>query len=427
MFGNGRYPDVNLRLDAVVDMMREVSLQQDPQALVQVYGKRMGEFLNSDGFMSVSRRGLEAPAYRVTRASKWGYAFDPWRQRDKLPLLRGGVLADLIYSDRPHMMNVLRFPTDDPAAEFVPPDARLLVAVPHYDGGVALNYVFHFYRDPAAFDPENLPEMVWMSNLFGRGVNNLALSRDLRDALDALDRELKVVEEMQRSLLPQEVPTVPTLNLAAHYQTSRHAGGDYYDFFDLGGGLLGIFVADVSGHGTPAAVVMAVTHALAHNYPGNPNPAELLMHYLNQKLCASPTSAKGNFVTAFYGIYDSNTRRLTYSSAGHPEGRVLRAGGAIESLDGAKSLPLGIHDEERFTQAEIALAPGDRLCIFTDGITESFDPAGQMYGIDRLDAAISRGAGDPQAMINALLEDVGAFTGHPRGEDDRTIIAAVVT
>lgn len=435
MFGNGRYPDANERLDVVVETMKEISLQSDPQALVQVYAKRMAQFLASDGFLSTSRRDLKRPQFRVTRSNKWAGKIDPWRDKDKLPVLTGGIIADLMYSDEPHMLEVLKFPKDDPAYEYLPEDCHFLVAIPHFDMGEALNYVFHFYRAASAFDPQNLPEMVWMSNLFGRGVNNLVLSRDLQVALGSLDKELKKVEEMQQSLLPQQVPPIPTLKLAAHYQTSRHAGGDYYDFFNLGDDHWGLLLADVSGHGTPAAVVMAVTHALAHNYPGSPTPPGIMMHYLNQKLCALPTSATGNFVTAVYANYNARDRTLTYSSAGHPEIRLLREGltvnACVESLHLAKSLPLGIDEHERFHQATVQLKPGDRFCLYTDGITESFNPAHEMFGVERLDEALQKACRgpnpEPQEMINAILESVGAFCGHPRGEDDRTIITAIVT
>lgn len=425
MFGMGQYPDRESRLRAVVEMMREVSLQNDPIELVNVYGRRMAEFVKSAGFISISRRGLKFPEVRVTRAHNWKQIIDPWADKQKLPWIRSGLIPELIYSNEPHFIEPVQLTSDDPIHEYLP-NTYSLVFIPHYDQGESLNGVVHFYNQPGGFNPEDLPEFVWMSNLFGRAVNNLALSREVRKAYDELDREMRVVEELQQSLLPQSMPEIPGFKLAAHYQTSRRAGGDYYDFFDLGAGLWGIFVADVSGHGTPAAVVMAVTHALAHNYPGRPNPPALMMHYLNQKLCESPTSRSGNFVTAFYGIYDAGTRRLSYCSAGHPEGRLLR-GTDVLTMHEAKSLPLGISDEERFTQATVTLEPGDRLALYTDGITESFNSAGEMFGPKRLDDALALGDGDPQMMINTVLEAVGTFSGQARGEDDRTIITALVT
>src|SRR5207253_1299364 len=103
---------------------------------------------------------------------------------------------------------------------------------------------------------------VWLSNLFGRATHNLVLAEELRQAYEAVDRELVAVADIQRSLLPAKLPKIPTMDLAAHYQTSRRAGGDYYDFFPLAEGKWGIIVADVSGHGTPAAVLMAITHCI---------------------------------------------------------------------------------------------------------------------------------------------------------------------
>ena len=128
-------------------------------------------------------------------------------------------------------------------------------------------------RRRPAFDPETFPEWFWVSSLFGRVTHNLVLREELKDAYEIVERELKVVADIQRSLLPQVLPKIPTLELAAYYRTSRWAGGDYYDFFPLPDGRWGILIADVSGHGTPAAVMMAITHSLAHSLPGAGGPA----------------------------------------------------------------------------------------------------------------------------------------------------------
>ena len=115
-----------------------------------------------------------------------------------------------------------------------------LLAIPHFEGGRVLNMVVTGSRQPDAFDPERLPEMFWLSNLFGRATQNLVLSEQVQAAYAAVDQELQIVADIQRSLLPRKLPQVPTLDLAVHYQTSRRAGGDYYDFFKVPGGKLGI-------------------------------------------------------------------------------------------------------------------------------------------------------------------------------------------
>src|SRR4029079_9044984 len=115
-------------------------------------------------------------------------------------------------------------------------------------------------------------EHTWMANLFGRATHNLVLRQEVSKAYDSVEKELQVVADIQRSLLPQELPKIPSLQLATHYQTSQRAGGDYYDFFPLDNGKWGILIAAVSGHGTPAAVLMAVTHSIAHTHHGEPDP-----------------------------------------------------------------------------------------------------------------------------------------------------------
>ena len=133
-----------------------------------------------------------------------------------------------------------------------------------------MNMVVSMRRQVNGFDPQRLPELVLTANLFGRATHNLVLSDEVKRAYEAVDRELKVVSDIQLSLLPERLPHIPTLEIAAHYQTSQRAGGDYYDFFKLPEGRWGILIADVSGHGTPAAVLMAVTHSIAHTFTMSP-------------------------------------------------------------------------------------------------------------------------------------------------------------
>src|SRR5690606_6504622 len=198
---------------------------------------------------------------------------------------------------------------------------RSLAAIPVYDAGVALNMAIFLAHRPGAFDPEQLPERVWSTNLFGRATQNLVLKRDLDEAYRTLQRELRVIEDLQRSMLPQRLPAIPRLEIAAHCQPSARAGGDYYDFFKLPGGKWGLLIADVCGHGAPAAVLMAVTHALANTYIGEASPSAVLED-LNRRLYEGYTAEHGSFVTAFFGVFDPASLTLDYTSAGHPLPRV---------------------------------------------------------------------------------------------------------
>ena len=426
-FFEGGSTDWRQTLNHIVETMREMSLQDDPQAMVRSYGNQVRRYQQTDGFVSLSRRGLEFPKYRVTRSSTWETPIDPWQEKDRLPLLEGGLMGELIYGDVPRIINDVRLADDDPARPFLG-ENRSVMAIPHYDRGVGLNMVLMLRKEPHAFSPEQFPDWFWMSSLFGRATQNLVLSAELKKAYEVVDRELKVVADIQRSLLPTSIPPIPTLSVAAFYQTSQWAGGDYYDFFPLPDGKWGILIADVSGHGTPAAVLMAVTHSLAHGFPGPHDPPSALLSKVNHQLSTLYTASNEAFVTAFYGIYDPSTRRLTYSSAGHNPPRVMRCTQATtESLDGAQSLPLGLVADEVYHDSTLVLEPGDQLAFYTDGITEAIAPDGRMFGIDQLDAVLSRCGGSAQDLVDDVIGAVREFTRGEPPADDMTLLGMVVS
>jgi sigma-B regulation protein RsbU (phosphoserine phosphatase) len=302
-----------------------------------------------------------------------------------------------------------------------------LAAIPHFDNGAAINMFVTMSPQPAAFDPEAFPEEVWISNLFGRATHNLALSAELKAAYALVDQELKMVAHVQRSLLPAELPEIPGLELAAHYQTSRRAGGDYYDLFPLPHGCWGVLIADVSGHGAGAAVLMAITHSIVHSYPGPATPAGKMLQFVNRKLADRYTGDLGSFVTAFYGIYDPARRRLTYSSAGHPPPRLKRCGQPqVIPLAGEGGMPLGINPEETYEDSEVELLSGDNLIFYTDGLTEAQNAAGQLYGTARLDRCLE-GCQQADDLIQQVLEDIDRFTAFHPPDDDRTLVVARVS
>ena len=413
------------RLNHIVDTMREMSRQTDPQAMVKDYGLRMRKLRKIERWVASAaaiwpRRTIASPAAASGRKRSI-----PGVRRSACRCLIGGLLGELLYAGEPRLIDDLRVLPDDPAAAYLA-GQRSLLAIPHYDNGEVLNMFVMMSPQPAAFDPELLPEEVWMSNLFGRATHNLALSQELQAAYKLVDQELKMVASVQRSLLPTVLPEIPGLELAANYQTSRRAGGDYYDVFPLPGGCWGLLVADVSGHGAGAAVLMAITHSIVHSYPGPATPAGKLLEFVNRKLADRYTSDLGSFVTAFYGIYDPASRRLTYASAGHPQPRLKRCGQQrVLPVSCEPGLPLGINADESYCDCSLELIAGDSVLFYTDGITEAMDHAGQMYGTPRLDRCLEgcQPAGD---LIHHVLDNVERFTAGRPPDDDRTLVVARV-
>ncbi len=426
---NGSRP-WNERLKFIVDVMREMSRQTDPQLMVKTYVARMRNVMPSDGFISLSRRDLPAPHYRITRSSLWNEDINPWKNPDILPTFEHGLLGRLIYGDEPVIIDdleALEGLESDPAAQYFH-GHRSLIAMPLFDGGQALNMVVMLSRNPGAFPREQLPERVWMSNLFGRATQNLVLSEQVRSAYETVDRELRAVADIQRSLLPSRLPDIPTLQWAAHYQTSRRAGGDYYDFFPLPDGQWGVLMADVSGHGTPAAVLMAITHSIAHTGGDPKMPPSRLMRFVNERLCHAYTMDSGNFVTAWYAVYEPRAHRLTYCNAGHPAPRLRDATDHIvRPLQSVPSLPLGIDADETYADDTVILRPRDSVILYTDGITEARSRGRELLGTERLDDVLGRCDGTPEETVAEILAAVNAFTGDASPIDDQTLLVAKVS
>ncbi|MGD9018188.1 MAG: SpoIIE family protein phosphatase [Desulfobacterales bacterium] len=251
------------------------------------------------------------------------------------------------------------------------------------------------------------------------------LRREVQDHSDQLERELKVVSQIQRELLPAGLPDIPGLSMAVFYETSRYAGGDYFDIVRVSDHRWGILVADAEGHGAPAAVMMAMTCALFRSCDSiHGKPAQLLTT-INNHLCRVNDSS---FVTAVYGVYDSRDRRLCLARAGHPLPMVYRPSeDRIITLASEGVPPLGWEPYDDVPESRFCLAPGDRLLLYTDGVTERFNPQGTEYGEDRLASRLAGGRGThPGALTHFITDDLAFFAGGRPADDDQLMVLATV-
>jgi phosphoserine phosphatase RsbU/P len=233
------------------------------------------------------------------------------------------------------------------------------------------------------------------------------------------DRELQIARQIQQSLFPQACPRLEGFEVAAASIPCQAVGGDLYDFVPLPRGGVALAVADVSGKGTPASILMASVHASVRALAGTAPPT-LLMDRLNRFLFDSTQDSK--YVTLFYAELDPARRRLVYVNGGHVPPYHLRGGGAMERLTCGGPV-LGLLEDARFEAAEVALAPGDVLAVVTDGATEALSPAEVEFGDEGLAAAL-RGAASQTAAgtLNSLLAAVQSWAGPAGCSDDLTAL-----
>lgn len=233
------------------------------------------------------------------------------------------------------------------------------------------------------------------------------------------DQELQQAREIQQSLLPKEIPQIPGFEIDGAWEPAREVGGDYFDVIRLSGTRLGICIADVVGKSVSAALLMANVQASVRAFAADsPSPA-VLCRRVNSVLCSSIGS--GKFVTFFYGVLDADRHSLEYSNAGHPLPILIRSGGGKQELKNAGAV-LGIFPNWQYENSLLQLAPGDRLLLFTDGITEAGLPEAEEFGEQRLlQCARSCEGLSTRDLKSKLLMDVKQYC-DSQLRDDATLI-----
>ncbi len=235
-------------------------------------------------------------------------------------------------------------------------------------------------------------------------------------------QELAIAKQVQARLFPQSQPSLRSLEYAGACVQSRHVGGDYYDFLDLGQERLGLVVGDIMGKGIAAALLMASLQAnLRSQCAIAVEQPEQLLRSVNRLFCENTDERA--FATLFYSEFDDRTRRLRYANCGHLAALLLHQDDSVEHLPSTAPV-VGLFAEWECPTADRQLVPGDLLAIYTDGITESFSPQEEEFGEPRLIDTLRRHRGrNPAEVVEAVLSEVGQFSPGEQG-DDRTLIIA---
>jgi len=418
----------NPRILSLIRLMSALKQSRSPIETLNAIRRGFGEAYGSLASMMIWTRDLREDEFRLIQLRREGeYAVggnDPWLM-DEFPLYRGGLVPRIISTPGPHIVNEVDW-SGDPHFAGALEGYSSVIAIPFDGQRLPMSWTFLLKRTPPNFTTTELEQSVLRTVLVGALLESQSLAQELASANERIDRDVRQVADLQRLLLPDPLPKIPGLEIAISYEPSGRAGGDLYDFFPLDDDGAGnprrwcVFVGDASGHGSAAAVVMAIVQTILHAHPADvAGPADLLAH-ANEQLCRKKI---GGFVTAFLGIYDVETRRLVYVSAGHLPPVMKSADGKISRLDAVGSVPLGIDAGESFKSATVELRSGDSLLLYTDGITEARGADHTMFEMERLESEFRDRNDRPDELIAHLRQQV---TAHQRGQkpvDDQTMVA----
>lgn len=431
----------NERVTTIMELVAALSRAEEPSEVQRIFSRGMVKLNGPRGYVALSTRGLKPGQYRITHmlsdeAGRSIEAAEPRTTRHEIPVHTGGFFGEIIRQAHPEVIHHLRI-ENDPVVGNQLAEYRSMMAVPIFDQGEPLNWAVFLLHEPEPFTMNELEEAIMRTNLVGGAVRKVQMMQELRKAKAYIDREVEQIARIQKTLLPERMPRITGMSIAASYETFATAGGDYYDFIPLQrmpetgepnpDGPWGIMIADASGHGPAAAVVMAMLHAILHAYPQIPDgPAEVLAH-VNRHL--SEKRIESSFVTAFFAVYDPPTRRLTYARAGHnpPLLKQPGDGGRVSPLDHVGGIPLGVLSDTTYDDHAMTLDDGQTLVLYTDGITDAACPDGRMFGIAGLERALTACTGEPDCVVGSITSALTEHEDCIQPNDDQTLVAMRIT
>ena len=292
-------------------------------------------------------------------------------------------------------------------------ETRSEVTIPMKAGGRVIGVLCIDHCELDAFSEDQIQILEALAGHSAIAVENARLFKNERAERERLEREHADARAMQQSLFLKPQPLVPGFAFETAWHPAGAVAGDWFDFIDLGNQRYGIALADVSGKGMPAALLMSATRALLRSIaPLYSSPAQTLEH-LNRSLTEDfPT---GKFVTMVYGILDAATRQITVSSAAHLPPLVINGHCAFLDID--TGLPLGL-GASKYPETTVTLGPGTRMLFYTDGITEAMNATDEEYGPARLIEHFVQ----PEACVDSLIAEVQRFGIDSQHTDDATAL-----
>jgi len=430
----------NARIPVLMELTDALSRATSPQQVLEAIVVAMRKAYGPRCYLSLSTLGLGPGEYRVSRwlqvdGTERVAGGDPWTGMLDMPVHTGGLVGRLVATPEPKLLQNLVCKNDAVFGEAFAPFGSA-IAVPVLQEGKLANWTILMHEEARGLGVADLEQLILRGNLVGTTMNNVLIANRLREATDWIRHEVDHIAQIQRALLPATNPNIPGVAVATRYETFDKAGGDYYDLIPVTVGLGGahlerrgpwaMMIADASGHGPSAAVVVAMLHAILHARDEHINEPKQCLEFLNERLRATARRVGNSFVTAFFATYDPTTRKLVYANAGHnpPLLRLVSAGGgSIQRLDEVGGIPLGVDEKVGSDQAEMTLDPGQTLLMYTDGVTEAFDPTGRQFGESALEAVVADTRGGPDLLCENISDAVKRHRQGSKAHDDQTLVA----
>lgn len=270
------------------------------------------------------------------------------------------------------------------------------------------------------FEPGEIDFLYALGNMAFVAIQNTYLIEELLEK-ERMEEEMRLARDIQLRLLPQEIPSFKNIDLASLAVPSRQVGGDYFDITRLADERFLVAVADVTGKGVPAALLMANLQACLHVLLPMPMSIEEATTHINRVICENTSYDK--FITYFHGIYHQKTGLFDYVNAGHNPPMLLRADGSLELLE-TGGLLLGVMKDLAYERGTVRMAAGDLLALYTDGVTEAMSPEGEEFGEERLQHILKTHGGQTASQIlNAVYNEIRRFSADPTMlSDDLTMV-----
>jgi serine phosphatase RsbU (regulator of sigma subunit) len=298
---------------------------------------------------------------------------------------------------------------------------RSMIAVPLQTNDRVIGLIYldspHMIRE---FSREDLNLLTVMANVAAIRIEHARLN-EIETTKRAMAKEMEQAAQIQQRLLPERPPTVAGLELAGKTAACRTCGGDYYDFLSFADGQVAVLVGDVAGKGLPAALLMSSLQARVQVLFEEPENLAKKVERLNKAIAAN--CPDNRFITFFMGVLDPKTGELVYTNAGHNPPVLVRAAGGFDLLSEGGGMILGILPIATYKESRTTMQPGDVLVMFTDGVTEAVNPAGDDYGEARLAELVVRMKDNSVAeIVDAIHADVATYTEGAPAADDITVV-----